>query len=66
MLDINMPVMDGFEACLKIDEHLQNAKTSIYALTSDYSPEILKKVEKFPFKKLFSCITVSDINEIVN
>jgi CheY-like chemotaxis protein len=66
MLDINMPIMDGFEACELIDKHLEsNYKTLIYALTADQNPQIIDKISKYPFTRLYQSISESDIEEIV-
>ena len=53
VLDINMPIMDGFEASKLIDDHLNlpldksieifgnpNKRAFIYALTSDFSEDL--------------------------
>lgn len=39
-----MPIMDGYEACLRIDELVDKAgclKPQIYALTADANPETI-------------------------
>lgn len=64
ILDINMPIMDGYEACVLIDQYLHqrshpNAyKTKIYALTADDSPETDQLVAQYPFTAKFSALSV--------
>lgn len=64
ILDINMPIMDGFEACLLIDQDLKSRsayglrRTTIYALTADDMPDTLEMIAKYPFACKFSTISV--------
>lgn len=64
ILDINMPIMDGFEACQKIDQNLHQRsevspyKTKIYALTADDMEETNKAIEQHPFTCKFSTLSV--------
>ncbi len=60
-----MPIMDGYEACILIYEHLlANIPKDefvfrapiIYALTADCSEQTKKAIIKLPFANLFSNI----------
>lgn len=68
ILDINMPIMDGFEACLLIDQDLRQRnqhmayKTQIYALTADQMHDTVELIHKYPFVCKFSALSVD--NEI--
>jgi len=46
-----MPIMDGYEACERIDEFYMNYedRPPIYALTADPSEETAKLVARYPF-----------------
>lgn len=56
ILDINMPIMDGYEACVRIYEHVSQSalKPQIYALTADANPETRERVLSHPFDDLFN------------
>ena len=57
LLDINMPIMDGYEACQRIYNNLtiaDNKRPQVYALTADTSPETTKMVADYPFDGMFS------------
>ncbi len=57
ILDINMPIMDGYEACVRIDELVEKAgclKPFIYALTADANPETVERISHLPFEALFN------------
>lgn len=55
VLDVNMPIMDGLEACLLIDQNLGHrcqpnlCMTLIYALTADKSDEMARMIKMYPF-----------------
>ena len=55
ILDINMPIMDGYTACLHIDKRLKQhpKRPFIYALTADASPETQELIDKHPFDSYF-------------
>lgn len=66
ILDLNMPIMDGYEACVLIDQslhqrsHPNTYKTKIYALTADDSPETDQLVAQYPFTAKFSALAVDN------
>lgn len=65
ILDINMPIMNGYEACVRIDSYIAigtGQRPMVYALTADSSPETAKMVFDHPFDDMFS--KLSDDHEI--
>ena len=65
VLDINMPVMGGIEACKQIIAHCGgNKHPAIFAMSADDSAEMKQQVSKTHFLKLFSGIDIDSIAEI--
>ena len=66
ILDINMPVMDGLEACAKISQlkDKTGSKAVLFAMSADDGPEMVDKVSKLPFQKLFKTIDVAALDLI--
>lgn len=62
ILDINMPIMDGYEACTNIHDFFkkEDSKTLIYALTADVSDHTVNKIRSYPFKGCFEKLAVDE------
>lgn len=74
ILDINMPIMDGFEACLMIDQDLRGRwsklvspceKPLIYALTADELQGTHDLIGKYPFSRRFNTLAVEEEIQII-
>lgn len=73
VLDINMPIMDGYEACDRINEYLHTSpdgsseefRPHIYALTADESEQTSAEIAAFPFHKQFSDLSEKVIKFMV-
>ena len=51
LLDINMPIMDGWEFLRAIEKYKFKDKLNIYMVSSSIDPTEIKKSKKFKYKK---------------
>jgi len=70
LLDLNMPIIDGWEFINAFSKLEISKKTFIYILTSSINPEDIKKVDEYdkkhPFsiKHLIKPVTKEKLNEL--
>lgn len=65
-LDINMPVMDGWEFLKALEKYKFKDELNIYMVTSSIDPTEIKKAEKFKTVKQFISKPVSASNFLKN
>ena len=61
VLDLNMPIMDGYETSLRLAQFYDNYdnKPMVYALSADNSEECFEKVAEFPFNYKLEQLQIS-------
>lgn len=63
IVDINMPIMDGFEACVLINNYLEGG-VPIFALSADVDTFNSQTLDKYPFEAYFSKLECPQIEKI--